>query len=53
MVAQQDSRAAVRISKAVKSDSAAMKSVGVLTLVFLPSTFVSVRGMQIHQTGNL
>lgn len=42
MVTQRDSQANVRISEAVRSDSAAMKTVAVLTLVFLPATFVSV-----------
>jgi Mg2+ and Co2+ transporter CorA len=41
MVAQQESAATVRISKAAQSDGAAMKAVAVVTLLFLPSTFVS------------
>ena len=32
----------VRISEAVHNDSAAMKTIAVLTLTFLPATFVSV-----------
>ncbi len=42
MVTQRDSKATVRIGKAARSDSAAMKTVAVLTLTFLPATFVSV-----------
>ena len=32
----------VRINEAIQNDSAAMKTVAVLTLTFLPATFVSV-----------
>lgn len=32
----------VRISEAVQNDSAAMKTIAILTLTFLPATFVSV-----------
>lgn len=42
MVTQRDSQATVRISEALRSDSRAMKTVAVLTLAFLPATFVSV-----------
>jgi hypothetical protein len=42
MVTQKDSQATVRISEAALSDSTAMKTVAVLTLAFLPATFVSV-----------
>ena len=41
LVAQQESGAIVRISQAAHSDGAAMRAVAVVTLVFLPSTFVS------------
>ncbi len=41
-IAQHDSKIMVRISEAVQSDSAAMKTIAVLTLTFLPATFVSV-----------
>ena len=46
MVTQRDSKATVRIGKAARSDSAAMKTVAVLTLTFLPATFVSVSRWQ-------
>jgi Mg2+ and Co2+ transporter CorA len=42
-VAQYNSRIAVRISEANQVDSAAMKTISVLGLVFLPGTFVCVR----------
>ena len=42
MVTQRDSQETVRIGEAARSDSAAMKTVAVLTLTFLPATFVSV-----------
>ena len=41
-IAQYDSKIMVRISEAVQNDSAAMKTIAVLTLTFLPATFVSV-----------
>lgn len=41
MVAQEGSAAAVRISQATQHDGAAMKTVAVITLLFLPSTFIS------------
>ncbi|KAF2458657.1 hypothetical protein BDY21DRAFT_340956 [Lineolata rhizophorae] len=40
-VAQYDSRISVRIGKAVQNDSASMKTIAVLTMLFLPATFVS------------
>jgi hypothetical protein len=42
MVTQRDSQASVRISEAVLSESSAMKTVAMLTLAFLPATFVAV-----------
>ena len=42
-VAQHDSRIAVQIGKATQVDSAAMKTISVLGLVFLPGTFICVR----------
>ena len=42
MVTQRDSQASIRISEAVRSDSTAMRTVAILTLIFLPATFVSV-----------
>ena len=42
MIAQYDSKTMVRISGAVQNDSTAMKTIAVLTLTFLPATFVSV-----------
>ena len=41
-IAQIDSKTTVRISEAVQNDSAAMKTIAILTLTFLPATFVSV-----------
>jgi len=43
-IAQNDSKTTVRINQAVQKDSAAMKTVAVLTLIFLPATYVSVSG---------
>ncbi|KAI9856198.1 MAG: hypothetical protein M1813_009215 [Trichoglossum hirsutum] len=40
-VAQHDSRIAVRIGRAARADSAAMKTIAILTLVFLPGTYIS------------
>jgi hypothetical protein len=42
-VAQHDSHIGVRIGEATQVDSAAMKTISVLGLVFLPATFVGVR----------
>lgn len=42
-VAQQDSRITVQIGRAAQIDSAAMKTISVLGLVFLPGTFICVR----------
>ena len=41
LVAQQESAATVRTSEAARSDGAAMRAVSVISLVFLPFTFVS------------
>lgn len=59
MISQQDSRINIsiaedskKIAAAAKRDSSAMKTVSMLTLVFLPGTFVAVRGlvhMSIHE----
>ncbi|KAI9774479.1 MAG: hypothetical protein M1839_001712 [Geoglossum umbratile] len=40
-VAQHDSRIAVRIGRAARADSAAMKTIALLTLLFLPGTYIS------------
>jgi hypothetical protein len=45
VVAQQDSRIAVRIADATQVDSAAMKTIATLGLVFLPGTFICVRDL--------
>jgi hypothetical protein len=42
VVAQHDSRTAVEIGQAAKDDSSSMKTIAVLTLVFLPGTAISV-----------
>jgi len=41
VVVQRDSKATVEISAATRSDSASMKIIAVVTLAFLPATFVS------------
>ncbi|KAK8101340.1 hypothetical protein PG999_011714 [Apiospora kogelbergensis] len=41
MVTQYDSGVSVAIGKAAKEDSAAMKTIATLTLIFLPPTFIS------------
>lgn len=41
IVAQHDAGISVEMGRAMKSDSAAMKTVAVVTLIFLPPTFVS------------
>ncbi|KAE9370170.1 hypothetical protein N431DRAFT_308690, partial [Stipitochalara longipes BDJ] len=41
LVSQYDSRISVRVGQAAQSDSAAMRTISILTLVFLPGTFVS------------
>lgn len=53
VVVQRDSKANVKIatetmniSRAAKIDSASMKTIAVVTLAFLPATFVSVRSSQ-------
>ncbi|KAG9234148.1 hypothetical protein BJ875DRAFT_462349 [Amylocarpus encephaloides] len=40
IVAQHDSRVAVGINEAAKTDSAAMKTISILGLIFLPGTFI-------------
>lgn len=42
MVSQHDSRVGVGIGKAARGDSAAMRTIALLTMLFLPATFVSV-----------
>lgn len=42
LVALRDSRTNVRISAAAQQDSAAMKTISLVTMAFLPATFVSV-----------
>jgi hypothetical protein len=42
LVAQRDSRTMVQVGDAARSDSAAMKTIAILTLVFLPLTYLSV-----------
>lgn len=41
-MAQYDDKTGVRIIRAVQSDSAATKTITVLTLTFLAATFVSI-----------
>ena len=42
MITQRDSKVMVEIGAATKSDSTAMKTVAVVTMIFLPATFTSV-----------
>jgi Mg2+ and Co2+ transporter CorA len=42
-ITQRDSKVMLDISSATKSDSKAMKTVALVTMVFLPATFTSVR----------
>jgi hypothetical protein len=47
LVAQQDAATSVTIARDAKADSAAMKTIAILTMVFLPGTFLSsVFGME-------
>ena len=40
-VSQYDARTSVKIGRAAQEDSSAMKTISILTLVFLPATFIS------------
>lgn len=42
MVAQNQTRATVLISEATQRDSAVMRTVAIVTMTFLPATFVTV-----------
>lgn len=46
VIAQNDSKTTVRINEAVQRDSAALKTVAILTLTFLPATYVSVSRLE-------
>ena len=52
-IAQNDSKTTVRINEAVQRDSAAMKTVAILTLTFLPATYVSVSRLEIFFSRSL
>ncbi|GAB7350979.1 hypothetical protein MBLNU459_g1476t1 [Dothideomycetes sp. NU459] len=41
MIAQRDTQATLQISRAALSDSTAMKTIAIVTMIFLPATFVS------------
>jgi Mg2+ and Co2+ transporter CorA len=41
MMAQKDNDVNIEISRATKADSVAMKSIAIVTLTFLPATYVS------------
>ena len=43
LIAQRDSEVMKEVSKATKTDSAAMKTIAVMTMAFLPATFTCVR----------
>lgn len=51
-IAQHDSTIAVKISEAARRDSAAMKTIAVLTMIFLPATFVSVGRLKSSYTSS-
>ena len=42
IITQRDSRVLVRMGEATQSDSTAMKTIAVVTMAFLPATFLSV-----------
>lgn len=42
MVAQRDSRVMTGLGEAAKLDSGAMRTIAVVTMAFLPPTFISV-----------
>ena len=44
LVTQQDAANNFSITKAMKRDSSSMNGIALLTMVFLPGTFTSVRG---------
>lgn len=48
MVAQRDSRISIEIAAAAKRDSSIVTALAVLTMVFLPATFVTVRFVLYH-----
>jgi Mg2+ and Co2+ transporter CorA len=41
--AQRDNKTQVRIGEEAKKETSAMKAIAVVTMIFLPATFVSVR----------
>lgn len=45
MMAQKDNDVNIDIARATRIDSAAMKTIAVVTLTFLPATYVSVRSL--------
>ena len=48
IVAQSQNQTTMRISEATQSDGAAMKTVALVTLTFLPATFVSVSQVKVY-----
>lgn len=42
MVAQRESKLSVQIAKATQADSNSMRSIAVVTLIFLPGTAIAV-----------
>lgn len=47
MITQRDSRVMMEIGEATKSDSAAMKTVAVVTMAFLPATCACVSSLNV------
>lgn len=43
METQRDNDINIEIARAAKTDSTAMKTISIVTLTFLPATFISVR----------
>ena len=43
MIAQQDSQVMTRLGESAKRDSGAMRTIAVVSMAFLPPTFLSVR----------
>lgn len=53
MIAQYDSTTAVKIGQAAQRDSSAMRTIAIMTLIFLPGTFISAMfGMQFFDYDN-
>lgn len=51
MIAQRDSRTMTELGNGARSDSRAMRTIAVVTMAFLPPTFLSVRHLCIRTRG--